>query len=82
MKTISEGGLGIEPLPMIYAGEEVQISIESKDFDSTITAKAEVRYVNSHNMGLQFKALNSENKANIVTYIKSKMEAQTQKSAA
>lgn len=72
LKSISEGGIGAEPIPMVYAGEEVQISIESEDLGSEISAKAEVRYVNASHIGLQFLALNSENKASIVTYIKNK----------
>jgi len=82
LKSISEGGLGLEPIPMLYPGEEVQIRIESADFGGEISAKAEIRYVNEKNMGLQFKALNSENKANIVTYIKTKMDMMSQNRAA
>lgn len=72
LKSISEAGLGAEPIPMVYAGEEVQISIESEELGSEISAKAEVRYANSSNLGLRFLALNSENKASIVSYIKSR----------
>lgn len=82
LKSISEGGVGIEPIPMIYPGEEVQVCIESSDFDTAINAKAEIRYVNDRIMGLQFRALNSENKASIVTYIKSKMDMISQKQVA
>lgn len=72
LKTISEGGLGADPIPMVILGEEIQISIESDDMSGPVTAKAEVRYANEHHLGLQFLSINSESKSNIVSFIRGK----------
>lgn len=81
LKTISEGGIGAEPIPMVYPGEEVLVTIHSDDL-GPINAKAEVRYVNNVNLGLQFLSINSEFKSNIVSYVKKRMDANSHKSAA
>jgi hypothetical protein len=81
LKTISEGGLGAEPIPMVYPGEEVVVTIDSEVFGSPINAKAEVRYMGPTDIGLQFLSLNSECKSTIVTYIKNR-SSQSHKVAA
>lgn len=72
LKSISEGGFGTEPVPMVYPGEEVQVQIEASELGGSISAKAQVRYANDRILGLQFIALNSENKSSIVTYIRNR----------
>lgn len=81
LKTVSEGGLGADPIPMVMLGEEVHISIESDELNGPVTAKAEVRYADDQHLGLQFISLNSESKSNIVSFIRNKTSL-AQKAAA
>lgn len=73
LKSISEGGLGAEPIPMVYAGEEVQVMVDSDHLGGPFQAKAEVCYANPSCLGLKFLSINSEHKSSIITYVKSRL---------
>lgn len=81
LRTVSEGGVGIDPIPMVAAGEEIQLELESKHFSNPVKAKAEVRYSSERSMGLKFLSVNSETKSEIVTYVRKYLRQDTPQAA-
>lgn len=81
LKSISEGGIGIDPIPMVFPGEEIQLEVQSQHFQSPLKAKAEVRYASERSMGLKFLSISHEKKSEIVTYVKKQLKQEMPKAA-
>lgn len=81
LKTVSAGGCGISGLSQLKIGSEVDLVLKSNVFHQELRAKAEVRFTSEGGFtGFLFHAINSEDKATIINYIRS--QTQQNKNAA
>lgn len=71
LRMVSAGGCGITGIDILNIGQIVKISMKSDYFYKTFNAKAEVRYISQKGfIGLQFLAINMEEKAAIIDYVR------------
>ncbi|MCB0357651.1 MAG: DUF4339 domain-containing protein [Bdellovibrionales bacterium] len=82
LKTISAGGCGFQGVEGLKVGSEVKITIKSDAFYKDVSAQAEIRYISKTGfIGVKFLAINSEDKANIINFVRSQAKAQTTQAA-
>jgi hypothetical protein len=68
--SISEGGCGIELESGLVTGQAVVLELKSPAFSDTLTAKADVRFVGTGQVGMKFTHISTEAKSAIIQYIK------------
>ncbi|MCB9026182.1 MAG: DUF4339 domain-containing protein [Bdellovibrionaceae bacterium] len=74
LKTVSAGGCGISGINNLSIGSEVNLILKSNAFHQELRAKAEVRFISETGfIGFMFQAINSEDKATIINYIRSQL---------
>jgi hypothetical protein len=81
LNSVSAGGCGVTGIKDIPVGSTVQLTLKSENFHKELRAQAEVRYISKTGyMGLMFNAINSEEKAAIIDYVRNQI-SQTQLAA-
>jgi hypothetical protein len=77
LKSISQGGLGIQGIRSLTAGQEVLMDLESPSLGrKKFRVKAKVKYISGEfYAGLQFESVGAETKSAIIEFIKMSQES-------
>jgi Tfp pilus assembly protein PilZ len=69
--SLSEGGMGVAEVSGLSVGDSVHVTLKNNSFPQSITASAEVVYIeNDRFAGLKFTQISSETKSMIIEYIR------------